>query len=54
MNHSMMTKFSKNPVIDYGVITWNNRKYMTAHTLNIIYKNSYDYPEVSSFLKLIH
>ena len=37
----------KNPVIEYGVITWNNGNIDCSP--EYIYKNSYDYPEVSSF-----
>ena len=37
----------ENPVIEYGVITWNNGNIDCSPEYS--YKNSYDYPEVSSF-----
>lgn len=37
----------KNPVIEYGVITWNDGS--IDYSPEYIYKNSYEYPEVSSF-----
>ena len=40
-------KIFKNPVIEYGVITWNNGNIDCSPEYS--YKNSYDYPEVSSF-----
>ena len=40
-------KIFKNPVIEYGVSTWNNGNIDCSPEYS--YKNSYDYPEVSSF-----
>ena len=40
-------KIFKNPVIEYGVVTWNDGDIDCSP--EYMYKNSYEYPEVASF-----
>lgn len=40
-------KIFKNPAIEYGVVTWDEGN--IACSPEYMYKNSYEYPEVSSF-----
>lgn len=40
-------KIFKNPVIEHGVVTWNDGDIDCSP--EYMYKNSYEYPEVASF-----